>query len=289
MAKLGSSVRPPAKLAIVGEPNSGKTVFICSNVALPVWALDADGRFGDYQHLLLARSQDPGETPDDLSVYVDPARLYSLSRDKQKGNAFKAVVVDSMTKPFQGLARSAHLINRAQKRGEVEGGGNFADRLQEKAMFISMISSISALFEETWLVWHTYQGKGGKGEDRTGETISKVERDRLLQSLSARIEFGTDAKGYWASPTWARDWRGIKANVGFKVYDKPDNYWKGGLDRLFSVMYASFKGKDEAIAWAVKVTGMSAEELSKIYETKKEGVKSAADMWARWALHVESM
>ncbi len=280
--------RPPAKFAVVGPPNSGKTVFICSNCALPVWGLDADGRFPDYLNLLTARSDDPGDIPDDPSIYFDTIRLQEETRQAQKGGRYKALVVDSMTKPFQGLARLGHMKNRASKAGEGEKG-NFADRLQDKALFVSSISSLTSLFEENWLVWHTYDRRNQDGKEEKGETLSKTERERLLQSLSGRLEFGFDAKGYWVKPVWARDWRGIKANVGFTLYDHPEGYWAGGLDRLFAVMYASFAGQADALAWAAKQTGQTVEQLTPQYVATKEGVTSARDMWVKWALVVDAL
>lgn len=282
--------RPPAKLAIVGPANVGKTVFICSNCALPVWALDTDGRFPDYLNLLLQRSDDPGEVPEDQSIYTDTVRMYNETRAAQHGNKFRAVVVDSMTKPFQGLARTAHLLNRSQRSGDPNvASANMSDRLQEKAMFISTISSITALFAECWLTWHQYDGKDASGRDRVAETISKTERERLFQSLSARLDFGSDKKGYWVKPVWARDWRGITPNIGFTMHDRPNNFWAGGLDRLFNIMYASFTGKDDAISVASARTGLTIEELSAQYESLRAGVSKSSEMWYKWALYMDGV
>lgn len=283
--------RPPAKLAIVGPPNVGKTVFICSNCALPVWALDPDGRFPDYLDLLLKRSSDPGEVPEDPSIYLDTVRMYNEARIAQHGNKFQSLVVDSITKPFQGLARTAHLMNRAQRAGDPNASsGNLSDRLQEKALFISTISSITSMFKECWLTWHYYEGKDDRGKDRVAETVSKTERDRLFQSLSARLDFGKDdKKGYWVKPVWARDWRGVTPNIGFTLYDKPANFWQGGLDRLFGIMYASFSGKDEAIAAAVRASGLPVDEVSAQYEAQRKGVSKSSEMWFKWALYIDGL
>ena len=101
--------------------------------------------------------------------------------------------------------------------------------------------------------------------------MSPEERKRLMTSVDIVLYFSF-SKGKYAV-TVGDETRGYadKPNIGFTIYDRPGNYWRNSLARIYGLIYTTFSGQDGAINWGLKTLQKEDPvELEAFYDGKAE-------------------
>lgn len=259
---------------------AGKSTFLGANAPRPVCVIDTDKRFN-----YVAGLTDGEVVYATTKNYIDPISLDEWLT-AQAGAA--TLIVDSLTKLYSLQSRTAYMKLKQMNRDHVKG--NRAALMTDKADVMALVRNAAALFENVFYVWHKTAGVDGTGAEEVRDMVSSIELERLDTSINVWLEFGKDSKGYSITVTNARDMAGNKANTGFTVYDYPGNYWKGGAERLWNLIYTTFGSKAQAIQWAEKqLNHNDPAEVEALYDQVKEKAKpeKPVDMWIAWIEDVE--
>jgi hypothetical protein len=184
----------------------------------------------------------------------------------------------------------------ASQRAQFGYSKNKLANLQDKADAIKTITYIAAYGTHIFYVWHEKEtvdmesAQSGKPEKIMKETMSPEERKRLMTSVDIVLYFSF-SKGKYAI-TVGEETRGYaeKPNTGFTIYDRPGNYWRKALPRLYSLIYTTFSGQDEAVNWGLQALGKEDPvELGAFYDEVRgrANPKQPGDMWVAWMLAIE--
>jgi len=155
----------------------------------------------------------------------------------------------------------------------------------------------------------TQRPQGFNGQEKTTQSISETERERLRKFLNAELHVVVDKNGRRGiHVAWSRSGHGI----GQTIYDTQENFdagsfWKGMPERIEALIFPtvvkgapalaattpdsarSFANSEEAISWGMTKLNAPVEEVSAIYGEVKAAAKpkSSREMWAAWVAEVE--
>lgn len=218
---------PPRQWGLVGFHNSGKSTFL-AQLHQPLLVIDADGRFHEVAKLCknpMQLSGNPNENRDG----------YAIAKALQHEDLTKVgtVVLDSIT-PI--LRFTVAMAMEGNSRGENK---NKVAAFQEKANQLRLIQdSMIRPGVDSVVVWHYEHGRNEKGEEKTNQTVSRAEGERLLRSMNAIIALSKDEK------TGMRQAEVIWSRVGKKGIVIPDTegYWQGVPERIEAALYDQVGG-----------------------------------------------
>lgn len=276
---FGIEKYPPIhRWGLSGPAQSGKTTFLASNVEPGVLVFDWDQNFTSSYPLLAARFPNwdkrlpLASRPDGLGDMIgDPTLIRDTIAEHdartvgKQTNLYKTLVFDSATRLFRPLSQAAHVKNRIQVRTKSEG--NLADRMQEKAAAMKILTDVVTFGHHIFFVWHTGTGRDGGGDPEDKTSISPLELERLSASLNVQLQFAQKAGAFEVKVTMARAHNGVEANTNFTIRDGPNNYWRGGLARLERYIYSNFQNdEDQALDYAFEMLGNMPEMETKLAE-----------------------
>jgi hypothetical protein len=261
---------------------AGKSTFLGANAPRPICVVDTDRRFSYVDKL------GEGEIVyADVKDYIEPL---ALDEWLTANAGMPTLIVDSLTKLYSIHARRAAMKVRQMNVDKAKG--NRAALMVAKSDVMSLVRNAAALFDNVFYVWHKTAGIDGTGQEEIRDMVSGIELDRLDTSINVWLDFARDNKGFSVTVANARDMAGRPANTGFTIYDYPGNYWRGGAERLYNLIYLPFSGKGEAISWAVKrLNHQDQAEVEAVYDQVKERAKpeKPSEMWVAWVEHVEKL
>ena len=288
------------RIAGIGRTRTGKTTLFASNAVAPIYAIDSDKGF------VRARRAMNNKFPElNGKVYspsqqgcLIPLHIHQEAERNVFQHGIKTIVIDSVSKIYEFNTRPAVMAGRLSSADRVKYGfsKNKASNLQNKADAIQTISYIAAYGTHIFYVWHEKETvdmeniKNGKMEKIMKETMSVEERKRLMTSVDIVLYFSF-SKGKYAV-TVGDETRGYadKPNTGFTIYDRPGNYWRNSLARIYGLIYTTFSGQDEAINWGLQTLGKEDPvELGAFYEEirGRANPEKPGDMWVAWMLAIE--
>lgn len=259
---------------------AGKTTFLASNARPPIMVIDADGRF------------DASEPLVDGSVHYATQVIDTLALAEElivevPKNGDKSMLWDSMTKIYSLPARLGFMRNKTGRRSSSR-----AAEMVDKSNAMTLARDLVVLGTDVYYCWHTTEGVDGMGKTEVRDMISDVEKNRLMTSVNVQLEFAIEQGGIFsARVVYARDFGDRKANVGFKIYDKPGNYWRGGADLLEQMIYTPYTSKEEALKWTADKLGLNIDEAEGVYDHAKELInpENSGQMFAMYYLHVKGL
>lgn len=279
---------------LVGPAQSGKSTFLGSNIKTPALVADADFRFDAVEHLL------KGDV-----IYISRAGLsnpLNLADElEEHGASVNSIVFDAVSVMYSKFSRVASMRGNqfATKEARKAAGlnPNKASDMVAKADVMAVIGNATIYGADVYFVWHRNKGldvsKMASGEYKDlmqdKDSVSQVELARLATSMNMRLIFSRENGVYSVRVEDARD-HASKANVGLVINDYPGNYWKNGADRVVEMVYATFDGQEDALAWAGKKMKVTADSLLDLYNDTKanSGAKTAAQMWLSWVNRVHT-
>lgn len=295
-----TQIRPARRWALVGFPGDGKSSF-AAQMQTPILPIDVDGRFREVEHLangtVFALSEKREENNDVQAID-------RLLDENMPDSGVRTIVVDSVTPIFQRITRR-HQVE------EHEGGvrGNKSAVHREKADVMALLgAAVTSYGTDTLFVWHL-NGTNFNGQEKTTQSISETERERLRKFLNAELHVVVDKNGRRGiHVAWSRSGHGI----GQTIYDTQENFdagsfWKGMPERIEALIFPtvvkgapaqaattpenvrSFANSEEAIAWGMTKLNAPVDEVSAIYGEVKAAAKpkSSREMWAAWVAEVE--
>lgn len=213
---------PPRQWGLVGFAGTGKSTFL-AQLLQPLLVIDADGRFhevADRCRNPLTLSENANDNRDGLAIAkaLHGADLTGIG----------TVVLDSIT-PI--LRLTIAMAMEGNSRGENK---NKSAAFQEKANQLRLIQdSMIRPGVDSVIVWHYEHGRDEQGKEKTNQTVSRAEGERLLRSMNAIIALGKDEKTGMrqAEVTWSRvGKRGI-------VIPDTDGYWTGVPEKIEAALY----------------------------------------------------
>jgi hypothetical protein len=257
---------------------AGKSTFLAANARTPLMCVDADSRFDAVEPLSGGQVLYPSQVINTLDLAEE-----LILRVPKEG--VKSLAWDSITKLYS-LPTRIGLMKNIQGRA---ASGNRASSWVDKSNIMTLARDLAILGTDVYYCWHTTSGVDGLGKTEVRDMISAVEKDRLMTSINATLEFFVEDGRYGIRVLRARDYGDRKANVGFVLYDEPGNYWRGGADLLEELMYvAAFGSPASAIGWAAEKLGISLDEATGEYEHQRDELspENAAQMYTAWYMHV---
>ena len=183
-----------------------------------------------------------------------------------------------------------------QQREQYGFSKNKAANLQNKADAIQVLTYLAGYGTHIFYIWHEQETvdmesvKKGKMDLIMRETMSKEERKRLFTSIDIVLRFSIDKGRYAITVDPETRGYGSVPNTRFIIYDKPGNYWRGALSRIYGLIYTTFDSKDEAIAWGQKKLAIEdSVEAEAWYEEVKTRARpeTPSAMWLAWMMAVE--
>ena len=288
------------RIAGIGRTRTGKTTFFASNAIPPIYAIDADKGFVRTRKAMVSRfSEVTGKIyhPTNKGCLV-PLFIHQEAEKNIFENKIKTTVIDSVTKIYGFNTRPAVMAGRMSPDERVKYGfsRNVAANLRDKADAIQVLTYLAGYGTHIFYIWHEQQTVdmastgSGKVELVMRETMSPEERKRLLTSIDIVLRFHVDKGRYAVTVDPETRGYGVKPNTGFTIYDKPGNFWRGALERLYGLIYTTFESKEEAIAWGQNKLDLKDNlNTSDWYEEVKSRTepKNHNDMWIAWMLAVE--
>lgn len=289
---MGKTIR---RVALIGETRAGKSTFAAANARGNVYAIDSDRSLHRMTSLIEGRltsaSVKGSLIPLDIFEEAEDAVLYG-------NGAIGTIIVDTVTKIYAQWARKASMLGRLKTSERVARGGskNKASDMVDKANAIAVLAQLAAYGTDIFYLWHERESVDMNTFSAiTKETISDVERQKLLASIDVVLRFrreqhnGEHRYTVYVDPE-TRDFGDQRANKDFTYVDPPDNYWRGAMDTLERLIYTSFSGPDEAIAWAVReLDHQDPAEVEDLYTQvkKRRQPKKAYQMWPHWIMAID--
>ena len=295
-----TQIRPARRWALVGFPGDGKSSF-AAQMQTPILPIDVDGRFREVEHLangtVFALSEKREENNDVQAID-------RLLDENMPDSGVRTIVVDSVTPLFQRITRR-HQV--AEHEGGVRGNKSAVHR--EKADVMALLgAAVTSYGTDTLFIWHL-NGTNFNGQEKTTQSVSETERERLRKFLNAELHVVVDKNGRRGiQVAWARSGHG----TGQTIYDTQENFdagsfWKGMPERLEALIYPAvvkgpaalaataadnartFANSEEAIAWGMTQLNAPLVEVAAIYSEVKTAAKpkSSRAMWAAWLAEIE--
>lgn len=243
---------PDRLWGIQGPPESGKSTFLGANVERPTYVIDPDNRFAFVSGLGEGEIVRPATRagnikPLDIQEQAEIAVLVQMTAE--------SIVVDTVSRIYSLYSRIASIKGNMSEDERKRRGlsKNKASDQVDKSNAMTILQNLAGFGVPVYYVWLTRHNKRDhQGNEETRTVISKMELDGLRSSLAAIIDFHRDVTlGYGATVIAARDFNGRPSNVDFTIYDKPNNYWRGGAERLERLMYTVFANEQEAVSWGM--------------------------------------
>lgn len=258
----------------------GKTTFIASNCRTPIIVVDTDGRFDAVEALIDGEVFYPSQVINPLTLAEEIMELCAT-------NKIGSIAFDSLTKLYSIHARMAYMRNQ-QGRGSSKSR---AAEMVHKSNAMTIARDMAMLGTDMYYTWHTTSGVDSGGQSEIRSMISDIERERLQTSINVTLEFIEDSGCYGARIQNARDFGGRKANIGFTIWDAPGNYWRGAADWIEELIYTSFTGKPEAVAWVARELSLEIDEAEGVYDYVKEShaPETPALMWVALIMRVREL
>lgn len=288
------------RIAGIGRTRTGKTTFFAANAISPIYAIDADKGYVRTRKAMVSKFPEvSGEIyhPTNKGCLV-PLQIHQEAERNIFDKNVKTTVIDSVTKIYGFNTRPAVMAGRmtAADREKYGFSKNKASNLQNKADAIQVLTYLAGYGTHIFYIWHEQETvdmesvKKGKMELIMRESMSKEERKRLFTSVDIVLRFSMVQGRYAITVDPETRGYGSKPNTGFTIYDKPGNYWRGALERLYGLIYTTFDSKEEAVSWGQKILNIpDSVEADAWYEEVKVRAKpdKPSDMWMAWMLAVE--
>ncbi len=288
------------RIAGIGRTRTGKTTFFAANAISPVYAIDADKGYVRTRRAMIDKFPEiTGEVyfPSNKGCLV-PLLIHQEAERNIFDKNIKTTVIDSVTKIYGFNTRPAVMAGRMtpQQREQYGFSKNKAANLQNKADAIQVLTYLAGYGTHIFYIWHEQETvdmesvKKGKMDLIMRETMSKEERKRLFTSIDIVLRFSIDKGRYAITVDPETRGYGSVPNTGFTIYDKPGNYWRGALSRIYGLIYTTFDSKDEAIAWGQKKLAIEdSVEAEAWYEEVKTRARpeTPSAMWLAWMMAVE--
>lgn len=238
LTKFNSSKRPRRCWSIAGYPDDGKSTFATS-MGGPFMVIDSDHRWDE---MIRSGAVEPdsvytlSETAEDHCSVV---KIDHILRRDLPGSGVKTLIVDSLTSIIKPMtARATMAADGITASGDAPRNKSAA--FKEKAVAMSLLSdAINFVGCDFLFVWHLQDGSFN-GQDRTTETITETERDRLDRILNMSLELVCERD---RSGTAIR--RGVKVmwsrtgKSGMTLWDEPGNLWRGMPERIEAAVYGA--------------------------------------------------
>lgn len=274
----------------------GKSTFIAANSIAPVYCIDSDGRFESVAGLIDGDVYYPTNAAGKGIGPTGPIEMRNQVENAVFNNGIQTIVADSVTRIFAYHARRASVAGRMTKaqRSELGFGKQKAADMIPKSDIMTELANLTVYGTDVYYTWHMRQtiNVSGKYEKIEKDRISDTELATLMASIGTRLRFFREGSRFGITVDYCRDRNGRKSNVGFTIYDAPDNYWRGGAERLERLMYTSFMSPDEAVEWGMKqLNNQDPGEISSLYEFVKqqEQPKTRSEMAVAWIEHISKL
>lgn len=259
LKKLTLKARAPRHWALIGYSLDGKSTF-AMQMAGPILVVDADQRAANVLH----RAADPD------NVYrlegVDCTDVRAVANEVgaalKSGTQIGTVVIDSLTAIIAPYQTEAMMENRA---GENQ---NKSAAFMDKALAMRFIQdAITKHGLDVLWIWHMEDGRDGRGNESTRQTISVTERDRLRRNLDAILTVVRDGERRGIEVENLRPEPGCDPKT--VIWDE-SGQWTGMPDKIDAFLLPRkaapaavpapgapqrplpFRTKDEALAYAVR-------------------------------------
>lgn len=263
---------------------AGKSTFLAATARAPMIVVDTDGRFEAVEGLVNGPVYYPEQVIDSLTLAEELIAMHAKYKPA-------SILWDSLTKLYSIHARLGYMRGRSGRKTADGKSINKAAELIEKSNAMTIARDMAILGTDMYYVWHTTSGVGGTGKSEIRDMISSIEKERLMTSVNVVLEFLVKGDNYGIMVVSARDFSGRKSNIGFTIWDKPNNYWSGAAERLERLIYTSFLSKEDAIKWGAERLSLEIDEAGGVYDHLRESVdvKTPAQMWVAWIEHVDDL
>lgn len=209
------ATRCKRRWGIYGRATAGKSTFL-SAMRQPLLVADPDGRFEDTA-LLCKDALSISENPQD---HRDPLAIYRILREREC-RGIGTVCLDSLTAILEPLKAA---IMEENRRGEHK---NKSAPWADKATALRLVTdALSACGTDTAILWHEEENRDQDGRLSSHQTLSKMDRARILRCLNAVIRLDYRSTGRVACLVWSRNGpRGIE-------FEDTEGYWRGVPERI---------------------------------------------------------
>jgi len=238
LIKFNSSKRPRRCWSIAGYPEDGKSTFATA-LSGPFMVIDADHRWDEMIRSGAVEADSVYTLSETAEDHCSVVKIDNILRRDLPGSGVKTLIVDSLTSIIKPMtARATLAADGITANGDAPR--NKSSVFKEKAVAMSLLSdAINFVGCDFLFVWHLQDGSFN-GQDRTTETITETERDRLdrILNLSLELVCERDRQGLITKRgirvLWSRS-----GKSGMTLWDAPGNLWRGMPERIEAAVYAT--------------------------------------------------
>ena len=274
---------PPRHWSLVGYPGSGKSTF-ASNMKGPKLAIDADHRFNEVM------DDDTYSLSDDPIDHIDTDRINTELMRNMPKSGIKTILVDSLTAIITPIVVKV-MLDKEKGRSK-----NLMAGMKEKALAMRQLQdAVSRWGTDVLWIYHLQDGRDGRSQEVTKQTISETELLRLKRSINLQLKVVQNGTTRGIEILWARSGRS-----GITLWDESGT-WDNMPTRIEEAVYENlsdeekikiesdepsfFPSKKIAVQWGFERGGFSSlEESSLAYDKIKleEKPKTAQEMAHYW-------
>ena len=282
---------PPRHWSLVGYPGSGKSTF-AAKMNGPKLGIDSDHRFSEAMEI----GDDTYALSDDPMDNVDTDNIYRELHRNMPNSGIKTIIVDSLTAIITPIVMKV-MIDKEKGRSR-----NLMAGMKEKAMAMRQLQdAVSRWGTDILWIYHLQDGRDGRSNEVTKNSISETELARLMRSINLRLKVVQNENLRGIEILWARrgrsnitiwdesgTWDNMPTRIEEAVYENLSDDEKMKIE---SDAPSFFPDSETAIAWGFEKEAFTSIQGSRMaYENLKteRNPKTAQEMAAYWVTKVQS-